>query len=161
MNHTIDSERPPKPARPRVLGIIALVAVVVGVGWAAWSWELRREAEKAAAKPPADPVSDAVIRHALESAGGPAGEVSEKTRWADVVPGIDLESLSPGSRDVFLRFANAERCTCMCGYTLAACRNYDAECETSLPRVQALYDSVRRGQIVSAEGLRQRPIGTP
>ena len=75
----------------------------------------------------------------------------------DEVKGVDLTAVTPGQREIFLRFANAERCTCGCGYTLAACRTYDTTCPVSLPIVKALLDSVCSGQIRSANGIRQRP----
>src|SRR5204862_1231892 len=55
-------------------------------------------------------------------------------RWTDDARGVDLSVLTPAKREIFLRFANAERCTCGCGYTLAACRAYDLTCPVSLPR---------------------------
>ncbi|HEY3215273.1 MAG TPA: hypothetical protein VGK93_02145 [Candidatus Eisenbacteria bacterium] len=56
-----------------------------------------------------------------------------------------------------MQFANAERCTCGCGYTLAGCRAYDPTCEVSLPRIEGLLDSVRDGHIREARGVRSRP----
>jgi hypothetical protein len=82
---------------------------------------------------------------------------AEKTRWRDDVPGADLEGWSPERREIFLRLANTRRCTCGCGYTLAACRTYDTSCEKSLPKVTALRDSVARGLIADAAGSRLRP----
>ena len=70
-----------------------------------------------------------------------------------------VSKISGGSsrRGIFVRFANAERCTCGCGYTLAACRAFDSSCDVSAPRVQSLLDSVRAGRIRSAAGIRKRP----
>ncbi len=81
-----------------------------------------------------------------------------KTRWVEDVPGFDLAALDSKRREIFVRFANAERCTCGCGYTLAACRAFDSTCDVSGPRVQSLYDSVRAGRITSAAGIRERPL---
>jgi hypothetical protein len=58
---------------------------------------------------------------------------------------------------VFLRLVNTRFCTCDCGYTLGACRNFDTTCEVSGPIVAALLDSVRAGHAFSVEGLRERP----
>ena len=80
-----------------------------------------------------------------------------KARWVDDIPGFDVADLSAARREIFVRFANAERCTCGCGYTLAACRAFDSSCEVSAPRVQTLLDSVRAGRITSAAGVRKRP----
>ena len=82
---------------------------------------------------------------------------TKKTTWVDEVPGSDLKILTAGRREVFLRFVNSERCTCGCGFTLGACRQYDSSCEVSLPRVKRLYDSVATGQLTDATGLRTRP----
>ena len=96
-----------------------------------------------------------VVEEALQLAG--IDSLAARGRWVDEVPGVDLAALPPARREVFLRFANARRCTCDCGYTLAGCRNFDASCETSGPLVAALYDSVRAGFIRSASGIRERP----
>ncbi len=127
----------------RWIGAIAVLPLLAGAAAAVWQWERARRPVPPASSAEQDPVGEDVIRHALEQAG--AAISGEKTRWVDTVPGVDLALLDDASRTRFLRFANAQRCTCGCGYTLAACRNYDAECEVSLPRVEALFDSVRRG----------------
>ncbi|HTO90848.1 MAG TPA: hypothetical protein VMJ70_06910 [Candidatus Sulfotelmatobacter sp.] len=80
-----------------------------------------------------------------------------KARWHDEVNGMDLSPLTPAQREIFLRFANSERCTCGCGYTLAGCKASDMSCEISGPRLDALMDSVRTGKIRSARGVRARP----
>jgi hypothetical protein len=135
---------------------MAVAALAVGLGAAIWQWDLSRRPAPPAPEKPADPVGEDVIRHALEQAGIPA---DDKSRWVDQVPGVELAALTGSHRERFLRFANAQRCTCGCGYTLGACRNYDAQCEVSLPRVQALFDSVRRGLAGSTAGVRERPPG--
>ena len=150
-------DSPPTSPKPwlRWIGIAAVAVLALGVGAAVWQWELSRRPALPAPPAPVDPVSDDVIRHALEQAGVPA---DDKSRWMEEVPGLELASLPRADRERFLRFANAQRCTCGCGFTLGACRNYDAECEVSLPRVSALFDSVRRGLAGSAAGLRERPM---
>jgi hypothetical protein len=88
----------------------------------------------------------------------PGGEErAERVRWVGEIPGLAYDDLAPERREIFLRFANAERCTCGCGYTLAGCRVYDSTCETSQPLIVALLDSVRAGQIASAAGIRPVP----
>jgi hypothetical protein len=89
------------------------------------------------------------------------GSSSAKHRWVEDVPGVDLADLDPAHREIFVRFANAERCTCGCGYTLAACRVYDSTCEVSLPRIETLLDSVRDGRLRDVRGLRPRPGRRP
>ena len=97
------------------------------------------------------------VARALRLAGV---DSTKKNEWVEAVPGIDEAGLSPEQRELFVRFANAERCTCGCGFTLAACRRFDSSCEVSLPRVEALLDSVRRGLLADASGLRERPPAT-
>jgi hypothetical protein len=80
----------------------------------------------------------------------------------DEIPGADLAGLDPARAETFLRFANARRCTCGCGFTLAACRRFDPSCEVSGPLVAALLDSVAHGWVSDARGLRRRPApGSP
>lgn len=102
-----------------------------------------------------DTTTDAAINQALGAAR--VDSVAYKSRWLDQVPGIELASLQPKQRELFLRFANAERCTCGCGYTLATCRAADMTCDVSGPHLEALLDSVRAGRITSARGVRTRP----
>ena len=97
--------------------------------------------------------------HAVQRAARLASiDSTKKTRWVDEVPGADLQRFNPSRRELFLRFVNSERCTCGCGFTLGACRQYDSSCEVSLPRVKRLYDSVAAGQLTDASGLRVRPV---
>ena len=102
---------------------------------------------------PEDSGEDVVAR-ALRLA---AVDSTKKKVWVDDIPDLDLASLSPGARDVFLRIANGRRCRCGCGFTLAGCRRFDSECEVSGPRAQALFDSVRAGKVTRAEGFPGRP----
>lgn len=98
---------------------------------------------------------DDSIHRGLRSAAVDSAEI--KSRWVDEVPNFDLAGLDSSRREIFIRFANAQRCTCGCGFTLAACRVYDSSCEVSTPRVQALLDSVRAGLVTSLRGIRKRP----
>jgi thiol-disulfide isomerase/thioredoxin len=50
---------------------------------------------------------------------------------ASELPGVDLSKLTPGQKTVALHKFNAEGCTCGCQYTLAQCRIYDHNCQTS------------------------------
>jgi hypothetical protein len=161
---------PPQHTRgARLIALAALVVLAAGVVTAMTQWRAPRAATQRseAAVPPASEtdegaveetgdVPDVAIEQALRQQ--PLVESSPgKIRWVDAVPGIDDSDLGPRQREVFIRFANAERCTCGCGYTLAGCRIYDATCETSLPLLVALHDSVRAGQITSAAGIRPIP----
>jgi len=153
----------------RWIAVIAVLLLLAGIGVAVQSRrhpepapvatnEATTDADEAA--PPSDPQGepqdepaipdDEVHRKAL------AGK-DEKSKWVREVPGLDVSDLSPERHEIFLAAANTQRCTCGCGYTLAGCRVYDSTCEKSGPRVAALLDSVRAGQIRSAAGLRKAP----
>jgi thiol-disulfide isomerase/thioredoxin len=50
---------------------------------------------------------------------------------ATELPGVNLSKLTPEQRIVALHKFNAESCTCGCEFTLAQCRIYDRNCQTS------------------------------
>jgi thiol-disulfide isomerase/thioredoxin len=50
---------------------------------------------------------------------------------ASELPGVDLSKLTPEQKTVALHKFNAETCTCGCTFTLAQCRIYDRNCQTS------------------------------
>jgi HAMP domain-containing protein len=140
----------------RGLAVLALAIVLFAAVLAARAWRQRP------IPPPAprtarvaDTSSDAIVTQALAQIPVDSAEI--KNGWRDDVRGIDLDSLPAPKRELLLRVANSERCTCGCGFTLAACRTYDLTCPVSGPRVQSLRDSVARGKIRSAKGLRTRP----
>lgn len=144
--------------RIRWIAIVAVAGLVAGLS-AAW-WYARpprpRPAPSAPDKGASQPeMPDDAIHRGLKRAADDSTAI--KARWVDEVPGFDLAGLDSARREVFVRFANAERCTCGCGYTLAACRAFDSSCEVSGPRVQTLLDSVRAGRIRSTAGIRKRP----
>jgi len=95
-----------------------------------------------------------VVARALRLA---AIDTTKKKQWVDDIPDLELDTLSPAARNVFLRIANGRRCRCGCGFTLAGCRRFDSECDVSGPRAKALFDSVRAGLVTSAEGFPERP----
>lgn len=148
------------------IGAIAIAALAAGVTVATRQW--RPPAAPLPAPAPASPAvtldpsevaaladsSGDVLARALALAGD---STAIKSLWVDEVKGVDLDSLDAARRVVFLRFANARRCTCGCGYTLAGCRSYDPSCEVSLPIVRTLFDSVRTGRLRSADGIRRAP----
>ena len=155
------TEEPSKSRRTHVIAIVAVLALAIGVGMAYRQWRPFTEMSMGS-RPSGGPVSavdtsDAVIEEALKQIPAEVDSEAIKTRWTEDVKGFDLDSLGAERREVFLRYANSERCTCGCGYTLAACRAYDLTCPVSQPRVASLYDSVRVGRIRSAKGLRVRP----
>lgn len=107
--------------------------------------------------PPPDPLAgvDDPVARSLRLATPDSTEI--KQRWVEEIPNLDVSMLDPKQRETFVRWANTERCTCGCGFTLAACRAYDPTCETSAPLVEALRDSVAKGLLKSRKGLRERP----
>jgi len=155
----------------RWVAIVALAFVAGGIGLAAWQWRgeataVRRgsgsvaetlAAPAQAGLPVGEPDEEA-IEQALRLTPGYNGRAI-KERWVDLVQGVDVSDLAPAMQEVFLRAANSRYCTCGCGYTLAGCRSFDPDCEVSLPRVEALLDSVRGGKLNTADGLRARPRG--
>jgi hypothetical protein len=133
--------------------IVVPLLIVLVLGGGLFIWWQRTD-------PPAPPgavpeLPAGAVERALAAAT--ADSLALKTRWVDEVPGIDLLALAREQREVFLRFVNARSCTCGCGYTLGACRNFDPTCEVSGPLIAALFDSVAAGRITSVAGLRERP----
>jgi hypothetical protein len=143
---------PPSPRRAsHVIGGVAVVALLAGFAALAVQW--RRPAYDPL--PAAVDTSEAVVDEALGQI--PVDSTALKSEWRDDVAGIDVSGLDDEELARFVRFANAERCTCGCGYTLAACRVYDLTCPVSGPILDKLRDSVAAGLIRSAAGLRERP----
>jgi|SRR5882672_1332044 len=142
---------------PRILEIVGAAVAVVLVAVAlqrTLRFPVRRVPPPATAKAPRGEPGDDVIARALRLA---STDSTHKDQWVDEIPDLDLPALSPAARATFLRIANGRRCTCGCGYTLAGCRRFDAQCEYSGPRARALYDSVRAGAIARADGYPERP----
>jgi len=151
------------------LALVAIAVLVAGVGIA---WRQSRVPRVPGYQ--AAPASEPTTGPLGEPPGEPPGQVVEqalrqaarfdstafKQRWIDEVRGADLSGLDSTRRELFLRFANAEQCTCGCGYTLAGCRASDMTCDISGPRIAALLDSVRAGRIHGARGIRSRPHPT-
>ena len=144
--------------RIRWFTIFAVAGLIAGLTAAWWYARPPRPAPRspAAGVPDTLPaMPDDAIHRGLRRATDDSTAI--KTRWVEEVPGFDPAGLDAARREIFVRFANAERCTCGCGYTLAACRAFDSSCEVSGPRVQSLLDSVRAGRIRSASGIRKPP----
>lgn len=144
--------------RTLVIGVVSVALLVTGL-WLAFA----PMAPKPPLPPPGagelgDPGEDVVAR-AMRDAPVPPAPVDSteiKQRWQDDVPELELAALTAEQREVFLRHANTRRCSCGCGFTLAACRAYDSQCDVSGPRIAALFDSVRAGRITRVAGMRQR-----
>src|SRR5262245_47271359 len=146
------------------VAIVAIAVLIAGVAIALRQSRVPRVPEPsqapAGAGPGAEAPSGPVVEQALEQAAPALANIDStayKHRWIEEVRGADLAGLDHAKRELFLRFANAEECTCGCGYTLAGCRASDMTCDISGPRIEALLDSVRLGDIASARGIRGRP----
>jgi len=148
-----DDNRPPLPGR--VLAALALVALAAGVAIAVRQWSPRPQSPHPA--PVVQDIRQSMPHDSIHARFARESDGDEKNQWRDEVPGVDLDRLSPQRREIFIRIANTRRCTCGCGYTLAACRTYDTSCEKSLPKATALLDSVAHGWIADASGARERP----
>lgn len=136
--------------------LLVLVALALGLG--VWLAAMKRTAPPVAGGVP----NTAAPRESVGVATGPGlDSTAIKSRWVQDISGIDLAGLDPRKQAIFLRFANAERCTCGCGYTLAGCRASDMDCDVSGPHLLALLDSVKTGRIRSADGIRQPPNTDP
>jgi len=145
---------PSTRGRAHVVAAFATLLLVAGLG--AWWWSARPPRPvRLPPLAPADTTSDRAVDRALDLAGVDSTVI--KSRWHNEVAGFDVAGLGARRQELFLRFANAERCTCGCGYTLAGCRASDMDCEVSGPRLTALFDSVRAGRIRSASGVPARP----
>lgn len=144
-----------------MIGVAALLVLALGVGVALRQFGPKREpapapgpAAATVAPAPEDP-GPGVVEEAMRSA--PLDSTEIKSRWQDDVRGVDVSGLDAKQQELFLRFANAEHCTCGCGYTLAGCKASDMSCEVSGGMLEALRDSIRSGKVRSARGIRTRP----
>jgi len=158
----------PEAGRIHWVAIVAIAVLIAGIAIALRQSRVPRVPEPSqtpagagqpAGEPPGEPKGP-VVQQALEQAAPALANIDStayKHRWIDDVRGADLTGLDHAKRELFLRFANAEECTCGCGYTLAGCRASDMTCDISGPRIEALLDSVRSGHIASARGIRTRP----
>lgn len=136
------------------IAFVAAVALLAGLGLAVRQWRAQPLSTRASA--PADTSGD-VVEQALGQIPAPDDSAAIKARWLDEVPGADVANLTQEGREIFVRAANSQHCTCGCGFTLAGCRASDMTCDVSRGRVEALLDSVRSGRLRSAQGLRERP----
>lgn len=70
---------------------------------------------------------------------------------ASELPGVDLSKLTAEQKTVALRNFNAESCSCGCKYTLAQCRIWDHDCQTSKKRVDKILGEVKKAKAPVAE----------
>ena len=144
--------------RTRWIGLAALAVLGGLIAVGVWRTVTPRPAATADVNPSDDAIAQA-LRQARGGSAPPAdtGAAVDKSRWMPEVKGFDVSDLTPERREMFVRFANAQRCTCGCGYTLAGCRTYDPSCPVSGPRVEKLLDSVRAGRYSSSGRVRPAP----
>src|SRR5438093_5757633 len=61
--------------------------------------------------------TERLVSRALGQIPPPSVDSTEiKTGWREDVRGIELAAFTPRQRELFLRMANAEACTCGCGF---------------------------------------------
>jgi hypothetical protein len=70
---------------------------------------------------------------------------------ATELPGVDLSKLAPEQKIVALHKFNAEGCTCGCNYTLAQCRIYDRNCQTSQTATEKIIAALTHSTPAKAE----------
>jgi thiol-disulfide isomerase/thioredoxin len=63
---------------------------------------------------------------------------------ASELPGVDLSKLTPEQKTVALHKFNADSCTCGCQYTLAQCRIYDRNCQTSKAAITKILAAITK-----------------
>lgn len=67
-----------------------------------------------------------------------------KTRFQDEFPGLEAATaLSPESRRLVVQWANAEKCSCRCGFTVASCLKLDSTCPNRPSNLQRVADASR------------------
>lgn len=137
----------------RLLTWLVLAAIAVLAAGGTW-FALRRQPAPA---PVVQAAGEGEETPAMRAARLGAIDSTQKRAWVDAIPDLDLSRMSPAQRELFLRVANTRDCTCGCGFTLAACRRFDSECDVSGPRAAALAESVAAGLVRDTGGLRRRP----
>jgi thiol-disulfide isomerase/thioredoxin len=84
---------------------------------------------------------------------------------ASELPGVDLTKLSSEQKTVALHKFNAETCTCGCTFTLAQCRIYDRNCQTSKTAtskiITALLHPAAAKSATAASPVAARPAVSP
>lgn len=67
-----------------------------------------------------------------------------KTRFQEEFPGLEAASaLSPERRRLVVQWANAEKCSCQCGYTVASCLKLDSTCPNRPSNLQRLSERIK------------------
>lgn len=70
-----------------------------------------------------------------------------KTRFQEEFPGLEAAApLSPVSRRLVVQWANAEKCSCRCGYTVASCLKLDSTCPNRPSNLQRLEERIKAAE---------------
>lgn len=66
-----------------------------------------------------------------------------KTRFQEEFPGLEAAgALSPESRRLVVQWANAEKCSCRCGFTVASCLKLDSTCPNRPSNLQRVAERI-------------------
>lgn len=67
-----------------------------------------------------------------------------KTRFQEEFPGLEAGApLSSESRRVVVQWANAEKCSCRCGFTVASCLKLDSTCPNRPSNLQRVAERIK------------------
>jgi hypothetical protein len=67
-----------------------------------------------------------------------------KTRFQEEFPGLETAAtLPPERRRLVVQWANAEKCSCRCGYTVASCLKLDSTCPNRPSNLQRLAERIK------------------
>lgn len=67
-----------------------------------------------------------------------------KTRFQEEFPGLEAAaSLPQESRRVVVQWANAEKCSCRCGFTVASCLKLDSTCPNRPSNLQRVAERIK------------------
>lgn len=73
-----------------------------------------------------------------------ANSAEWKTRFQEEFPGLEAAAaLSPESRRVVVQWANAEKCSCRCGFTVASCLKLDSTCPNRPSNLQRVAERIK------------------
>jgi hypothetical protein len=126
----------------------ALLAFLVGgVGVMGWLWSDSHQPEQDYSPPPlnASYPSDDTSSGAADARSRLTGDGNSTLLTVttyEEIPEVDLSKLTDAQRRRVLARANIEKCSCGCGYTIAACRHLDTSCQTSLPMARQIVTEV-------------------
>ena len=81
---------------------------------------------------------------AIAGMGYCISETSGVAYGEDDILVVDFSVLTSGEKRTALREANAARCTCGCGMTLAQCVSTDSTCPVREPNIQRIKDIVQK-----------------